>query len=126
MILSVRDFTNGTTGEWLFRGALTWCPACATLHLFRLAADDGTPPPSGPVWTWNGSTTAPTFEASMLVRDNHPGGEGSVCHSFLRNGVWDYLPDSTHALAGQQVPMIPLPLWLQRDERDASRAVGGD
>ena len=41
------------------------------------------------------------------------------CHAFLRNGVWDFLNDSAHHLAGQQVPMVPLPDWLLRveDER---------
>lgn len=36
------------------------------------------------------------------------------CHSFLRAGVWDFLGDSAHDLAGQKVPMVPLPDWLWR------------
>lgn len=31
------------------------------------------------------------------------------CHSFLKNGIWQFLEDSAHHLAGQFVPMIPLP-----------------
>lgn len=31
------------------------------------------------------------------------------CHSFLREGVWEFLSDSAHALAGQTVPMVPIP-----------------
>lgn len=34
------------------------------------------------------------------------------CHSFLRNGVWEFLGDSAHELANQKVPMVPLPNWL--------------
>lgn len=34
------------------------------------------------------------------------------CHSFLRAGVWDFLGDSAHKLAGQKVPMVPLPDWM--------------
>ena len=34
------------------------------------------------------------------------------CHSFLVDGVWQFLGDSAHALAGQNVPMVPLPDWL--------------
>lgn len=34
------------------------------------------------------------------------------CHSFLRAGVWDFLSDSAHKLAGQKVPMVPLPDWM--------------
>lgn len=36
------------------------------------------------------------------------------CHSFLRSGRWEFLTDSAHALAGQTVPMVPLPDWILR------------
>lgn len=36
------------------------------------------------------------------------------CHSFIRNGVWEFLQDCAHPLAGQHVPMVPLPDWLCR------------
>jgi hypothetical protein len=31
------------------------------------------------------------------------------CHSFLHGGRWQFLADSAHRLAGQQVDMVPLP-----------------
>lgn len=31
------------------------------------------------------------------------------CHSFLREGRWEFLSDSGHHLAGQTVDMVPLP-----------------
>jgi hypothetical protein len=31
------------------------------------------------------------------------------CHSFIRNGVWEFLGDSAHKLAGQHIPMVPIP-----------------
>lgn len=31
------------------------------------------------------------------------------CHSFLTAGVWNFLGDSAHAMAGRNVPMAPLP-----------------
>lgn len=34
------------------------------------------------------------------------------CHSFLKSGVWEFLSDSAHSLAGHKVPMIPLPDFL--------------
>lgn len=37
------------------------------------------------------------------------------CHSFLRAGVWDFLGDSAHHLAGQKVPMVPLPMSWGED-----------
>lgn len=33
------------------------------------------------------------------------------CHSFLRDGVWEFLPDSAHDLAGQRVPVVSIPKW---------------
>lgn len=30
------------------------------------------------------------------------------CHSFLKNGMWQFLNDSAHELAGKTVPMVPL------------------
>lgn len=38
------------------------------------------------------------------------------CHSFLRSGVWEFLGDSDHHLAGQRVPMVPLPDWIMRED----------
>lgn len=31
------------------------------------------------------------------------------CHSFLRDGRWEFLGDSAHRLVGQTVDMVPLP-----------------
>lgn len=38
------------------------------------------------------------------------------CHSFLREGQWQFLNDSAHSLAGKTVPMVPLPDWLMPKE----------
>lgn len=34
------------------------------------------------------------------------------CHSFLTNGIWDFLSDCGHTLAGQKIPMVPIPDWF--------------
>lgn len=34
------------------------------------------------------------------------------CHSYLRDGVWEYLSDSTHTMAGQKAPA---PEWPNID-----------
>ncbi len=34
------------------------------------------------------------------------------CHSFVRDGHWQFLADSAHALAGQTVPLVPMPDWM--------------
>lgn len=41
------------------------------------------------------------------------------CHSFLRNGEWEFLSDSAHSLAGTRHPMVPLKgTWAGKDEDD--------
>ena len=57
-------------------------------------------------WAWNGIEDAPTFTPSILVQG---GSSGIRCHSFITDGSWRFLSDSTHALSGQTVPMAPIP-----------------
>ena len=86
-------------------GLSALCPACGFEHSFRVDLeghekwDD--------VWTFNGDYEKPTFGGSMGANlrnqvEHHP-----RCHSFVRDGVWEFLGDCTHAMAGQHVPMIP-------------------
>lgn len=92
---------------------LVWCPGCDSLHRFRSHIDGGTN--TGPLWDWDGNAERPTFTPSLLVRWNGKENGQSVsrtCHSFLREGVWQFLPDCTHDLASRQVAMVPLPDWV--------------
>lgn len=59
-----------------------------------------------PSWKWDGNIHAPTLEPSILTEGH------SRCHSFLRNGVFEFLDDSDHPLAGQKVEMLDLPDWV--------------
>jgi hypothetical protein len=67
---------------------LVWCPACDSPHSFDNR------------WSFNGDHEKPTFIASMLVHES-PG--RPRCHSFLTDGVWNYLGDSTHDKAGTSI-----------------------
>ncbi len=82
------------------RTVIMWCPGCEDMHRIYVDGDQAT-------WTWNGNEDVPTFSPSILVLhgDNR-------CHSFVVDGVWQFLDDCTHSLAGQHVPMIPLPDWI--------------
>ena len=59
------------------------------------------------MWTFNGDYDKPTFGPSMLSNRDKVNEHLPVCHSFLREGVWQYLGDCSHEMAGQHVPMIP-------------------
>jgi hypothetical protein len=82
-------------------------------------------------WQWNGDRERPTISPSLLVRHQRweppvtpenverwkaePWEQHEVvkvCHSFVRDGVWEFLPDCTHEYAGLNVPMANVtPEW---------------
>ena len=81
-------------------GQAFFCPGCQNVHQVNSH-------PTGPRWSFNGDPDRPTFSPSILV--TYEGGDGSTrCHSFVRDGQIQFLADSTHALAGQEVD---LPDW---------------
>lgn len=107
-------------------GGLTfWCPGCNHAHSVNVGAGPG------PRWGWNGDVHKPTFAPSILVRSaEYPEGDAaaeaeydrislqgaeallasrfrSVCHSYVTDGVIDFLDDCTHALRGKH----PIPDW---------------
>lgn len=109
-----------------------WCQGCEASHTVHIGSG------YGPRWRWNGSADAPTFEPSVFIRTGHhvpgvklmPDGrcgfcvsaeeDGhptlcSVCHTFIRDGRVQFLPDCTHRYAGQTLPLPDLPEHM-RDE----------
>lgn len=72
-------------------GYAAHCPACGWSHLFDSR------------WSFNGDLEKPTFSPSMLVY-GVPGYRGR-CHSFLKNGIWEYLSDCEHKLKDQHIPV---------------------
>jgi hypothetical protein len=95
-------------------GLLTfWCPGCGCGHWIRVGAPTPGEPgayPNAPVWQWDGDMVRPTVSPSILVQyDGADAGTGGApsrrCHLFVRGGSIEYCSDSTHALAGQTVPM---------------------
>jgi hypothetical protein len=101
-----------------------FCPGCGIAHFVNVKPwRDGCP-----VWTWNGDRSKPTFAPSLLVGWNgvkgdddnprHPyaTSERRVCHSFVREGQWQFLGDCTHALRGQTVAIPPFRFYDDEDE----------
>jgi hypothetical protein len=86
------------TRGWVGKGFMVFCPGCGNHHVLRTEAPEG----HRPIWTWNGSMEAPTFSPSLLVAP----GTAHQCHSFIRDGVWEYLDDCHHSMKGQKVPMV--------------------
>lgn len=108
-----------------------WCPGCEEAHQVR--ADHAGGPNVSPNWGFNGDYEQPTFEPSIKVTSiKVEGGDAeidriietyklpedrkrmladrrinTVCHSYVRGGVIEFLSDCTHALAGQKVELKP-------------------
>lgn len=80
-----------------------WCPGCKELHQIR---------PS--LWSFDNNWETPTITPSILVQWG-PVDNRLRCHSFIKDGKWEFLSDCTHELAGQTVDMVPLPDYMQRE-----------
>lgn len=106
----VSNTVHGRDNRKIGRRLFVWCPGCDEMHAPAVAGVDGDMP-DGACWDWDGNAESPTISPSLLVYGSASGGN---CHSFIRNGCWEFLPDSNHQLAGQTVPMVPVPDWLVR------------
>lgn len=101
---------HGTT----YQALMFVCPGCdkdgrGGLHM--LAVNSNTKKPS---WDFNGNLEKPTLSPSILTRFETTSGL-FICHSFLRDGVFEFLNDCTHHLAGQHVEIPDLYGWVNRD-----------
>lgn len=85
----------------LSKGFLVYCPGCKSAHPIHVARGPNNP---GPCWSFNGDLERPTFAPSILSNpENHP--SYPRCHSYLRDGAWQFLSDCSHELAGKTIPL---------------------
>lgn len=109
MIRNIND--NGVR----YQALAFWCPGCdsvpylGALHMVPVNTTE-----KSPSWDWNGDLEKPTLSPSILTKRSDIG----VCHSFLRDGVFEFLGDCTHKMANQHVPMPDLPDWFTQESID--------
>lgn len=92
------------------------CPGCKAmgagdstgLHILPVNSN-----PTTPSWDWNGDTEKVTLTPSILTRSYR-----GNCHSFLREGIFEFLSDSEHPLAGKSIPMVDLEDWMIKEQLD--------
>jgi len=112
------EVSSVSHGKDVYEAIKVWCPGCDTLkdstgsrssglHMLPISGDVN----ARPTWEWNGDLVKVTLNPSILTKYRMEEKGEFVCHSFLRNGIWEFLNDCTHELAGQKVPMVPLPKW---------------
>jgi hypothetical protein len=81
------------------------CPGCGmahALHIHPFKNDNGAS------WRWNGDMEKPTFSPSILVRIQFERSDKPdiVCHSYVRDGMIQFLSDCSHSFAGKTVEML--------------------
>lgn len=76
---------------------LHWCPGCKSLHPINVEK----PNSWNAQWLWDGNVEQPTFNPSINIVGR--------CHYFIHGGQIKYQGDCTHSLAGQTVPLPPIP-----------------
>lgn len=126
-ISQIRRITN--TNGVAYDVLVFWCPGC------EIVGEDGekqagahmlpiTDPGDGrPQWNFSGDVEHPTLSPSILsrVKYRRVGDVVSplVCHSFMKQGMLEFLGDCTHQYANQTIPLPPLPDWLYKEYPNA-------
>lgn len=93
-----------------------WCPGCDSLHGVSINPGKNT---KGAGWDFTGTLESPTYSPSELTTWT-TGEEKTLhrCHTFIKEGMIQFLDDCTHALKGQTVPLPPLPDWFVEEDDD--------
>lgn len=116
-VMIVRNTYRHGAPHHKWRTCWMWCPACEHAVAIPVAGLNGELPgaPDGPYWEWDGNLERPTFDPSILQSETRT---MPKCHSYIRNGQWQFLSDCTHSMASKTVDMVPLPDWLFIERRD--------
>lgn len=105
----LRRWVHESDGGYTF-----YCPGCESTHTIRTEGVTA--------WGFDGKLECPTFTPSVLV--TYPANPNALeqfkewrterrCHTFVTAGQIQFLPDCTHKLAGQTVPLPELPGYLR-------------
>ncbi|MDI1362523.1 DUF6527 family protein [Methylotenera sp.] len=107
----IKEFASQAAPEDII-GYSFYCVGCKFTHPVHTKVGSH----NGSQWGWNGSMDKPTFTPSVLVQ--YPWGEERkpmVCHSFVTDGMIEFLADCTHEFAGKTVE-LPEFKWDDYDD----------
>ena len=105
MLRETYFYSGGTPDARVVASLDALCPGCGFEHSFAVGSSEHDQ--GRPVWEFDGNYETPTFNPSMLSNRNRDDEHKPICHSWLHDGIWQFLGDCTHEMAGQHVPMIP-------------------
>lgn len=88
-----------------------WCPGCQSMHKFYVDK----PTSKGARWSYNGNPEKPSFHPSMHISvfNEEDNKHTTLCHYFLKNGVINFLGDSTNHKLRDFVPLPEIPKDLE-------------
>lgn len=108
--MKLKAWKNGEDSS----GYTYWCQGCKSHHTVRTQSSVG-----GSVWGFNGNLEKPTFTPSVLVTyEAVPDADPvefpewltkRICHTFVTDGMVQFLGDCTHEFAGTTAPLPELP-----------------
>lgn len=63
-------------------------------------------------WSWNGDVDRPTFKPSLLTKIEYtdPSRKDFCCHSFVTDGMVQFLGDSSHEYASKTMELLDFPV----------------
>jgi hypothetical protein len=96
--MKIHKVHNARPGEpdFLFN-----CPGCGCDHGIWVPYVGAT----HATWEFNGNLDKPTVNPSILVNAGRLNPTIHTCHSFIKDGMIQFLSDCTHELAGQTVEL---------------------
>jgi len=85
--------------DWIF-----YCVGCKCHHgvwTTKPIIVDGKPH----IWSFNGDLEKPTFTPSIHIKRQRLGSNTNetICHSYVKNGMIEYLGDCKHEFKGQTI-----------------------
>ena len=106
MLREVYFYNDGDPDAKVVGSLSALCPACKFEHSFDVDLEKHGKH-TRDIWTFDGNYESPTFNPSMLSNKNQTDEYKPICHSWLHNGIWQFLGDCTHVMANQRIPMTP-------------------
>lgn len=102
-----------TPADGGYHGELAFlCPGCKSRHFIYDIHTNIPGLPQSHIWTFNGDFENPTIRASVLTRSYQKNPitedydiEINRCHSFITNGMIQFLSDCHHEMAGLTVEL---------------------
>ena len=106
----IKRYTEADGG---YHGELAFfCPGCKHKHFINDKLTEIPDLPSSHIWEFNGDFDKPTIRDSVLTRSYQKNPNTGVydiefdrCHSFITEGMIEFLSDCQHSLAGQTVEL---------------------